>query len=78
MDLEGIMQSEVSDKEKQILCVITYVWDITNKSVNSKERKQIHRYKELLVTSGEWEQRRSKMRETMKRCKLHVMRCNYM
>ena len=28
MDLEGIMFSEISDREKQILCVITDMWNL--------------------------------------------------
>ena len=33
MDLEGIVLSEVkSDKERQILCGITYTWKLKNKT----------------------------------------------
>ena len=51
MDLEGIVLSEVkSDKERQILCGITYTWNLTMKVVT--KRKQTHRYRER--TSGYW------------------------
>ena len=30
MDLEGIMLSEISHRERQILYVITYMWDLKN------------------------------------------------
>ena len=28
LDLENVMQSEVSQKEKQILCINTYMWTL--------------------------------------------------
>ena len=31
MDLKGIMLSEMSDRERQILYFITYVWNLKNK-----------------------------------------------
>ena len=31
MDLEGIMLSEMSDRERQILYVIIYMWNLKNK-----------------------------------------------
>ena len=48
MDLEGIMLSEISQRE--ILYDITYIWDlkITNKLVNKTKKK--HRYRKQ--TSG--------------------------
>ena len=51
MDLEGIMLSEVSQTEGQILYDITYMWNLKkyNKLVIIT-KKQIHRYKEQ--TSG--------------------------
>ena len=30
MDLEGIMLSEMSDRERQILCDFTYMWNLKN------------------------------------------------
>ena len=34
MDLEGIMLSDVkSDRERQILCVFTYMWNLKNKQI---------------------------------------------
>ena len=32
MDLEGIMLIEMSDRERQILYVITYMWNLKNKT----------------------------------------------
>ena len=32
MDLDGIMLSEMSDRERQILYVITYPWTLKNKT----------------------------------------------
>ena len=31
IDLEGIMLSEISQRQRQILYVITYMWDVINK-----------------------------------------------
>ena len=39
-----------SDRERQILYDIIYVWNIKNKLVNITEKKQTHRYREQ--TSG--------------------------
>ena len=37
MDLENIMLSGISQTERQILCDITYMWNLKNKrNVNSK------------------------------------------
>ena len=54
MDLEGIMLSEMSDRERQILYDITYHLYVEskkyNKLVNITKKKQTHRYREQ--TSG--------------------------
>ena len=46
MDLEGIMLSEISQKERKIPYDFTYIWNLKNKA----KHKQKHRYKEQ--TSG--------------------------
>ena len=38
MDLESVIQSEVSQKEKNKYCVIThYIWNLKNKDKNGHE-----------------------------------------
>ena len=52
MDLEGIILSEIkSDRERQILYEIIYMWNLKNKTTSeySKKKikkKQVHRYRE--------------------------------
>ena len=50
MDLEGIMLSEMSDRERQIVCYHLYMeskkW---NQQMNIKKQKQTHK---LVVTRG--------------------------
>ena len=50
MDFEGIMLSEIS--QRQIPCDITYMWNLKkyNKLVNITKQQQTHRYREQ--TSG--------------------------
>ena len=49
IDLEGIMLSEMSDKERQIL-YITHLWNLKKKLVNITKRRQTLWYREQ--TSG--------------------------
>ena len=49
MDLEGIMLCEMSDRERQILHDLAYMWNLKEKQTNKKQ-KQTHGYKEQ--TSG--------------------------
>ena len=56
MDLEGVMLSETSQKEKDKYCVLSFICRIEkyNKLVTITKRKQTHRYREqAMVTSGE-------------------------
>ena len=60
MDLEGIILSEIkSDRERQILYEIIYMWNLKNKTTSEyskKKKKQVHRYREQ--TSGyQWGER---------------------
>ena len=55
MDPEGIIPSEMSEKERQICYIITYIWNWKTESTNElkkKKQKQIHK---LVITSGERE-----------------------
>ena len=47
MDLEGIMLSEMSERERQILYDITYTWNLKySKLMNITKKKQTHRYRQ--------------------------------
>lgn len=48
MDLEGIMQSEMSDRKRQILFDLIYTWTIKNKT---KEHNQIET---VIDTENRW------------------------
>ena len=48
-----------SDRERQIIYIITYMWNLKNK-MNITKQKQTHRYKKLVVTSGGSEGERGK------------------
>ena len=58
MDLEGIMLTEVSDRDRQMPYDITYMWNIKKIKQTSEYNKR-NRYTDkeniLLVTSGERE-----------------------
>ena len=60
MDLKGIMLSEKSDREIQILYDITYMWNLKNtkKQISEYNKKEIFTGIEnrLMVTSEETEQ----------------------
>ena len=48
MDLENIMLSEMSDRERQILYDITYMWNLKNNANNANvyiKQKQTHRHR---------------------------------
>ena len=51
MDLEGIMLSEMSEKDKQ--CIISLTCRIFKKGANKTKQKQSHRYNKYVVTRGE-------------------------
>ena len=59
VDPEGIRLSEISqtDRERQILYVITSMWNLKNKPVSTTKQKQTHRENKLVVTRGEREGR---------------------
>ena len=40
MNLEGIMLSEMSGREKQILYNITYMWDLKIKQISENKNKK--------------------------------------
>ena len=44
IDLENIMLSEMSDRERQILYDITYMWNLKNKQT-TKTKKTSYRYR---------------------------------
>ena len=46
MDLEAIKLHKMSDKERQILYNITYMWNLDNPLVNITKKKTTHRYRE--------------------------------
>ena len=46
MDLEGIMLSEMSDRERQILYDFTCMWNLKNKTNEQTKQKQSYRYGE--------------------------------
>ena len=46
MDLEGIMVAEMSDRERQILYIFTYLWNIKNKT---NKYNKIKKRKYMLV-----------------------------
>ena len=51
MNLEAIILSEVSQRQT---FVITYTWQLKKiQLMNITKQKQTHRYRELVVTSGE-------------------------
>ena len=45
MDL-GIMLSEITQRERQILYIFTFMWNPKNKAHEQIEQKQMHRYRE--------------------------------
>ena len=45
MDLENIKLSEMSDRERQILCDITYMWNLKIKLNLYIKQKQTHRHR---------------------------------
>ena len=45
MVLESIMLSEMSDRERQILCDITYMWNLKIKLNLYIKQKQTHRHR---------------------------------
>ena len=55
MHLENIMLSEMSDRERQILYIITYMWNLKNKT-NKYIKQNINRLpgieNKLVVTAG--------------------------
>lgn len=56
IDLEGIMPSEMSDTERQVLYDNTYMWNQykkCNKLVNIAIKKQIHRENKLVLNRAE-------------------------
>ena len=60
MDLEDIMLSEISQKVKY--SVITYIQNLKSKQMNdTTKQKHSHRYRELVVSSGEREGERGKI-----------------
>jgi len=40
MELEGIMLSEISQSEKDKYCMISLMWNLRNKQMNTGERKE--------------------------------------
>ena len=46
--LEGIMLSEISQTERQILYDFTCVWNLKNKINEQTKQKQTHRYREQI------------------------------
>ena len=59
MDLENIMLSEMSDRGKQILYVITSIWNIKNKTTKYRQqnRKRFTNVEnKLVVNNGEREE----------------------
>ena len=53
MDLEGIIVSEINQREKYILNAITYTWNLKDKQMSITEQKQTHRYREK-ASSCHW------------------------
>jgi len=56
MDLEGIILSEISSKEKGILYIITYMCNLKIQQAsdyNNKKQKQTHRYREQ-ISGYQW------------------------
>ena len=65
-DLEGIMPSEISQTERQILYDITYTWNLKNKTncrIYQKRNRLTDMENELLVTSWEREGRKGNIEE---------------
>ena len=57
MDLECVIQSEVSQKEKDKYCIISLTWTLKTKQTNKNPKKtQAHRYREQIdgCKSGGW------------------------
>ena len=52
MDLEGIMLSEISQRERQILHGIIYMWNLEKKKKKKKETKTGTVGKQLLEVGG--------------------------
>ena len=53
-DLEGIILSEISQTEKGKYFMTSLIWNLKQTSEYNK-KKQTHRYRELVVISGEKE-----------------------
>ena len=70
VDPEGITLSEMSDRDKQILYDLTYMWNLKNKRKNKTHRKRDQTY-----SYQKWgEERRENWRKVVKRCKFPVIR----
>ena len=70
MDLENIMLSEMSDRGKQILYVITSIWNIKNKTTKYRQqnRKRFTNVENKLVVNNgereEWATQGYRLRDT--------------
>ena len=78
-DLAAIMLSEMSDRERQILYDLTYMWNLENKQTNKKKRTKIFKKHEIhrkeivfVVTRGRsWS--RGNWRKVIKKYKFPVI-----
>ena len=58
-DLENVMQSEVSQKEKQILCINTYMWNLesgVDDLICKADTKVENKYMDPKGEKGVWEE----------------------
>ena len=55
MDLEGIILSDISQTEKDKYCMISFIWNLKNKTNYEYNKKEIDSYikSKLVVTIGE-------------------------
>ena len=60
MDLEGIMHSEIADRERQILYDITHMCNIEKKLMNITKKRLTDMANKLEATSGKREEWRCK------------------
>ena len=72
LNSEGIILSEKSDRERQILYNFTYMWNIKNKINRQTKQKQTHRENKLRVARWEGLMRMGEMGEGSKKYKLVV------
>ena len=45
MDLEGITLSDMSDRERQIVYVLTYKWKLNNETKQVTKQNRVHKYR---------------------------------